>query len=442
MGRSRNGREDCSTAHGPNRCQFSFSFLGVRTHRNRQGLSRSPSPSRLFSSSNEPACYDGVMLLPLLLSLTLPQTPPTGLYGADPRCPQSTALTLEDGREYGARSDHRGPIGGGAGFADILREGHITANTLDELIDGLARAQPGQVVFLPGDCVIDCTAAVLIEQLQLKLPAGVTLASDRGHEGSKGALLFCDHLKTQPLMTTTGEGATLSGLRIRGPDPERRLDHHRRAYRMGEASRGRDYYYALPTSDGIRAMHDRLRVTNCELAGWSHAAIDLRKGVDHQVHHCFIHHNQRQGLGYGICLDQATATIENNLFDWNRHSIAGTGRPGCSYTARHNVERGVSLSHCFDMHGGRDRKDGTNIAGTTLVFERNTFLCDQLAIKIRGIPEDSAQIQGNWFRNSAWRSQLPQAPTLDIGRNAIGPREDPRITPGPGSIENNRSPER
>ena len=31
--------------------------------------------------------------------------------------------------------------------------------------------------------------------------------------------------------------------------------------------------------------------------------------------------------------------------------------------ARHNIELGVSLSHCFDMHGGRDREDGTDIAG-------------------------------------------------------------------------------
>jgi len=56
--------------------------------------------------------------------------------------------------------------------------------------------------------------------------------------------------------------------------------------------------------------------------------------------------------------------IERNWFNHNRHSIAGTGKPGCGYLACHNVEAGTSLSHCFDMHGGRDRKDGTDTAGT------------------------------------------------------------------------------
>jgi hypothetical protein len=91
--------------------------------------------------------------------------------------------------------------------------------------------------------------------------------------------------------------------------------------------------------------------------------------------------------------------IEYNLFNWNRHSIAGTGRPGNSYVARHNVELGVSLSHCFDMHGGRDRKDGTNIAGTSISIYNNTFRTRQTPVVIRGVPEDKCEVyhNHNWF---------------------------------------------
>ena len=46
-------------------------------------------------------------------------------------------------------------------------------------------------------------------------------------------------------------------------------------------------------------------------------------------------------------LDKAEALIQYNLFDFNRHSIAGTGRPGTSYEVSYNVELGESLSHCF-----------------------------------------------------------------------------------------------
>ncbi|NRA98023.1 MAG: hypothetical protein HRU14_17640 [Planctomycetes bacterium] len=254
----------------------------------------------------------------------------------------------------------------------------------------------------------------------IEVPAGVTLASDRGREGSPGALLFSDELKTRPLFQTAGSDVRFSGLRLRGPDPERRLDHHRRSYSGGSRERNQEHYYSLPTSDGVRALHDRLSVDNCELAGWSHAAVDLRRGDDHVVRHSFLHHNQRQGLGYGVCLDVASATIERNLFDWNRHSIAGTGRPGCGYVARHNVERGVSLSHCFDMHGGRDREDGTDIAGTRMVFERNTFLGTALSIKLRGVPEESAHVEGNWFSHADALHSVRGGERLSLGENAYG----------------------
>jgi hypothetical protein len=65
--------------------------------------------------------------------------------------------------------------------------------------------------------------------------------------------------------------------------------------------------------------------------------------------------------------------------------------------ARNNIELGESLSHCFDMHGGRDRKDGTNIAGTSIDIYNNTFRAKERAVVIRGVPIIQCDIHNNWF---------------------------------------------
>lgn len=69
-----------------------------------------------------------------------------------------------------------------------------------------------------------------------------------------------------------------------------------------------------------------------------------------------------------------------------------------NYEARHNVEIEHSLSHNFDMHGGCDRKDGTNIAGEWIKIHHNTFRGKTIrAINIRGIPREKAVVHNNWF---------------------------------------------
>ena len=49
------------------------------------------------------------------------------------------------------------------------------------------------------------------------------------------------------------------------------------------------------------------------------------------------------------------------------------------------------------MHGGRDRKDNTNIAGTTMEMYNNTFLGPQRAVVIRGVPQDKCDVHHNWM---------------------------------------------
>lgn len=313
-----------------------------------------------------------------------------------------------DGEIYGAKPDERGPIGGGEGYTDIITSGDVTVRTADDLVAALAAAEPGQVIFIPGDVEMDLTALIYVEDLVLEIPGGITLASDRGHNGSQGAILTSDALDTPVMMEVQGPDVRITGLRLRGPNPKQYLDHHYRAFRGGRVHepdgidpperRAHRYYYKFPVSNGIRTSHPRLRVDNCELSAFGQAAISLRTGDDHHIHHNFIHHNQYHGLGYGVSHNTASSTIEYNLFNYNRHSIAGTGRPGSGYIARHNVEMGAASSHCFDMHGGRDRMgDDTDIAGSFIEINNNTFRAPQTPVVIRGVPEEECIVTRNWF---------------------------------------------
>ncbi len=305
------------------------------------------------------------------------------------------ACVEREGFVYGAQPDERGPIGGGEGYAAIVTEGDFTVERLEDLIEALQQAESGQIVFIPGDTEIDLTTFIYIDQFVLEVPEGVTLAGNRGHEGSPGAILTSDALKTRPMIRALGPDVRITGLRIRGPNPKRYLDHHRRAFR--EDYGGHTYYYKFPTQNGISTQFDGLEVDNCEISAFGHSGIRLGDGDGHHVHHNYIHHCQYNGLGYGISHNTASSIIECNLFDWNRHSIAGTGRTPSGYIARNNIELGTSLSHCFDMHGGRDRGDGTDIAGTRIEIYNNTFRAPKLPVKIRGVPEDVCLVHHNWF---------------------------------------------
>lgn len=331
----------------------------------------------------------------------------------------NTFLAVGDDR-YGAQPDQRGPLGGGPGYAARVNAGDFTVTDLEGLIAALGAARSGQTVYIPGATEIDLTTFIYMEQLVLDIAAGVTLAGDRGHAGSAGAVLTSDHLDTKVMLRATGPGVRVTGLRLRGPNTKRYIDHHTRAF--GPGGGGHEYYYRFPTQSGLATEADQLEVDNCEISGFGLAGVHLHSGQGHHVHHCYIHHCQYQGLGYGVAQNTASALIECNLFDSNRHSIAGTGRPGCGYVARHNVELGTSLSHCFDMHGGRDRKDGTDVAGTALEIHHNTFRAPERAVVVRGVPEERCLVHHNWFVRHASADQAVRAAAgTQVLDNAFGP---------------------
>ncbi len=299
-----------------------------------------------------------------------------------------------DGKIYGAKADRTGPLGGGEGYVRSVTKGDFEVTDLEALIDALSKVKKGQTIFIPVETEIDLTTLIYIDKLVLEIPEGVTLAGDRGNGGSKGALITSDTLDTPLMMRIGGPDVRITGLRIQGPNPKRYVDHHNRAF--GPGGKGHPYYYKFPTSRGIVTEHPRLEIDNCDVSAFT-SAIVLNKGDGHHIHHSFIHHCQYKGLGYGVSHATASSLVEFNLFDSNRHSLAGTGSPGCGYIARHNIELGTSLGHCFDMHGGRDRKDGTTIAGTNIEIYNNTFRSTERAVGIRGVPQEKCVIHHNWI---------------------------------------------
>ncbi len=343
-----------------------------------------------------------------------------------------------EGDIYGAKPSELGPIGGGVGYQRILTDGDYRVSTANELIAALKQVKSGEVIYVEPGSHIDCSTLIFAEKLVLEIPEGVTLASNRGHEGSSGAMISSDAFATRPFIRTLGPNVRITGLWIRGPDPKRRSAHAGRSFKAerGDSKVQHEYYYRFPVSEGIYSKFSGLEVDNCQVSGWSHAGVHLWDGHDHHIHHNYIHHNQMNGLGYGVCHgygEEAVSLIEYNIFDYNRHSIAGTGKPGNAYEAANNVELGVSLSHNFDMHGGSDRRDGTSIAGHWMKVHHNTFRGPSVrAIAIRGIPREQADIHNHWFYHTgAGKLVIMPWPTggdthVDSRNNAYG-RQEPIV---------------
>jgi hypothetical protein len=189
----------------------------------------------------------------------------------------------------------------------------------------------------------------------------------------------------------------------------------------------------------------------------------------------FFHH-KRHGAGEGYGVESAAGayvTIEQNVFDENRHAIAGGSR-NCNaldysgYTVRDNLILPGGGLHCsesgfwaltgwtnswprcwqthqIDMHG--DKNDGPNAgcgsdychqedhwysfncnnwqcgtAGETMMIERNTILYTKgLAIKIRGNPADKAVVDGNVFKHESRGDAIDQNGSCGWGDNITKP---------------------
>ena len=84
--------------------------------------------------------------------------------------PLGQTWTEIEGESCGARADERGPIGGGEGYKCAVPAPADAVSTLDDLLEALAQAKSGDVVYIDGAAEIDCTERVYIESSCWKSP--------------------------------------------------------------------------------------------------------------------------------------------------------------------------------------------------------------------------------------------------------------------------------
>ena len=330
------------------------------------------------------------------------------LLAASPLVQSSPAWDEDISPGYGAETNPTGnPIGGGAGYSNIITSGDYAVGSRDEFLAALLSlsgmsesARAGKIIYIEESANIDMGGGTY-GTLSLSVPSGITIASNRGWKGSAGGRIYWSMPSVLPHFDhflAVGNNVTFNGIRLQGPDGN-----------IGSTG-------SAPLIDGIySAGKTGLVVENCEIYNWPYAGIacysDRLPGLGSpskaHIHHNYIHHCRRSGLGYGVQLGASSALIEANIFDYCRHAIAGErGYPTSNYEARFNVVEPHITNTMFDMHGGNDDPswgfdDGPDRgvpAGGTILIHHNTFKSrSQSAVGIRGVPANVCMVYNNWI---------------------------------------------
>jgi hypothetical protein len=289
---------------------------------------------------------------------------------------------------FGAGANPTGdPIGGGEGYSRIVKQGDYAVSTVDELLQALEDAEPGEVVYVAPDAEID-----LGDRTDIRVPEGVTLAGNRGHEGAPGPLISGSELPPGNQMLMAASGSRITGLRIRGRDPN--------FAEINYEERERSW------SRAIMAVGEDVEIDNCEISNVHHSGVNVQ-GADVHIHHNHIHDVHAYPVVVGDRASPRTL-IEANRIYWIWHAIAGTGAPGTGYEARYNEIIGGEIPetwgrryHCFDMHAFRPLQTAGHglIAGDEILIHHNTVreMGGALGARIRGISREICEIHHNWF---------------------------------------------
>jgi hypothetical protein len=323
----------------------------------------------------------GVLLLGALLSAeTVPARASTACPGPLPGYGLNANSTAD-------------PVGGGPGYRGIITGGDYICATGAEFLAALSQASSGDVIFVPSAASVDLTGSYGVS-----VPAGVTIASDRGWGDSPGGRIFTSSMTAQfRHLFDVGSYVTFSGLRLEGPDGS-------------QGSRETD-----PTITGIYSAGSKgLVVENCEIYNWPFAGVAVYNdgvgGINNRgrfyIHHSYFHHNRREGYGYGVDTAGSSGLIEANSFDYGRHYIAGgRGFPVNHVETRFNVFGPNCSNALYDQHGGNDDPswgfdqgpDPAVPAGGTLLIHHNTFRsASQPSVAIRGVPYVTCEVYNNW----------------------------------------------
>ncbi|MCG2678820.1 MAG: carboxypeptidase regulatory-like domain-containing protein [Kiritimatiellae bacterium] len=234
-----------------------------------------------------------------------------------------------------------------------------------------------KVVFLP--------AGEYDFEEELSVPGGLTLLG----EGSK-TVCRTTKRKNGCQIRVSGDNVRVTRMVLQGPDTTTRV--------------GNDLF-------GFHVWgkkQQNVRLDHCELLGLCQAA-NFSGEITGQVDHCYIHHNMRDGMGYGVHIgDGAYVLVTDCKLSQNRHCLVSNGAAdwGTGYRSNPPLFRhtpGIRPCHWEFIHNLVDGDDETKRhwsvdthAGMdgTFVVEANIF--QNIATGI-GIIDGSGIIRGNIF---------------------------------------------
>ena len=254
-------------------------------------------------------------------------------------------------------------------------KGFVQVSTAIEFVSAIQQAAWGTVIEVAADVNLQNVST-------LSIGAGVTIRGNRSGTNLGPELWVPQYINST--LEIVGERVRITGVRLRGPSRSTDSD--------------------LLRVDGIH-VPDSLKtiIDHNDLSDWTGSAINVLGGDeteacdprDHRdprtrpqnviIVRNFMHHNQRQSGGYGVCASTGGFPfIEGNTFVSNRHAIAADGRAQTGYRALANLvlsdtpwqTKGyVPLwhAHDFDMHGRGDNGFG-GVAGQYVEIAGNTFL--------------------------------------------------------------------
>jgi hypothetical protein len=230
----------------------------------------------------------------------------------------------------------------------------------------------------------------------------VTVASNRGIDDAPGAHPYTTRERKA---IHVRRDARVTGIRLEGPYPE-----------YFDPS-----WYA--TGTGLETVEEGVGIDNCEVWGFAYAGIVAN--ADSHVHHNHVHHNARDGLGYGVLARGGHPTIEWNYLNFNRHSVASTGAHH-GYTVRRNHFGPDAVGGLDDIH----RPGGVESEVCDNVFEATADVHGRKdpiqTVQVRGVPDETFDVHDNWFLNpveprrspsGSWTTEAIIPPTETAWRN-------------------------
>ncbi|MFG1807691.1 FG-GAP repeat domain-containing protein [Streptomyces sp. NPDC049040] len=268
--------------------------------------------------------------------------------------------------------------------------------------------------------------------VNLPVAAGVQILGGAGSNPDAGRLFTRTFPSTLLFVNnaSTTSHERISGLRLDGLAPANALDN------LGDDD-----------TNAIVTVKPNVEVDHNEIYSWRGAGVEVsdpRGLIDRGnagsvwIHDNFVHDDQHptgatigggHGEGYGVeTANGATALIERNVFDGNRHAVAGDGRPGTGYFFERNlilpgggINTGVDHTHIIDMHG-RDDCDlfgefNCGPAGEFMDVRYNTVeYTGEYDVKLRGSPSVGMDIGNNVF---ARRNQSDAIAFTEVSPNIL-----------------------